>query len=246
MEFSSFVLPITKNMCRTCLSDLNSDADTSLFMNIQDVVEHETVKVKLIDILVFLNCLQHNDEDNWPQGMCATCISTALMAYNFKLNCLKANATISQIFTLQTQSLESSDIDNIDISVVYQDHEYELPFFSSQSVLELDSLQENKEIIPLPPVTEITSTEHPPRKEGEKKYACNSCGKSFTRINGLKNHISKHNDYPKHLCSTCVSGLRVHKGSHLAKQYVTCEICHKNLPNKRKLQKHMNLHGVDQ
>lgn len=56
MEFSTLILPLTKNICRTCL--LESEA--TMFMNIQDLIEHEMHKVKLIDILVFLNCLEVN------------------------------------------------------------------------------------------------------------------------------------------------------------------------------------------
>lgn len=54
MEFTSLILPLTKNICRTCLVE----SDTAMFMSVQDVIEHEMVKVKIIDVLVFLNCLE--------------------------------------------------------------------------------------------------------------------------------------------------------------------------------------------
>lgn len=54
MEFTSLILPPIKNICRTCL--LESDA--AMLINVQDLIEHEMYKVKLIDILVFLNCLE--------------------------------------------------------------------------------------------------------------------------------------------------------------------------------------------
>lgn len=57
MEFTSLILPLTKNICRTCLGEFNCN-DSTMFMNIQDLVEHEMNKIKLIDILVFLNCLE--------------------------------------------------------------------------------------------------------------------------------------------------------------------------------------------
>lgn len=57
MEFTSLILPLTKNICRTCLCEFNCN-DPTMFMNIQDLVEHEMNKIKLIDILVFLNCLE--------------------------------------------------------------------------------------------------------------------------------------------------------------------------------------------
>lgn len=34
------------------------ESDNAMFMNIQDLVQHEMNKVKLIDILVYLNCLE--------------------------------------------------------------------------------------------------------------------------------------------------------------------------------------------
>lgn len=57
MEYTSLIHPITKNICRTCLGEFDS-RDTTMFMNIQDLIEHEMNKIKLIDILVFLNCLE--------------------------------------------------------------------------------------------------------------------------------------------------------------------------------------------
>lgn len=54
MEFTGLILPLTKNICRTCL--LESDA--AMFMNVQDLIEHEMHKIKLIDMLVYLNCLE--------------------------------------------------------------------------------------------------------------------------------------------------------------------------------------------
>lgn len=57
MEFTCLIFPLTKNICRTCLSEFDS-RDPTMFMNIQDLIEHEMNKIKLIDILVFLNCLE--------------------------------------------------------------------------------------------------------------------------------------------------------------------------------------------
>lgn len=54
MEFNNLILPLTKNICRTCLKE----SDAIMFMNIQDLIEHDMIKIKLIDILVFLNCLE--------------------------------------------------------------------------------------------------------------------------------------------------------------------------------------------
>lgn len=247
MELTSLILPLTKNICRTCL--LESDA--TVFMNIQDLIEHEMYKVKLIDILVFLNCLENNDEDNWPQGICSSCVSTALVSYNFKLNCLKANTTLSQIFAIQSPSnLQRSDIDSIDINVVYQDHEYDVPLFSNHAVLDFESSlnsTNNKELTPLPSVTEITATEQPPRKEGDKRYACSLCSKSFTRIYGLKYHMNKHTGTRKHLCPKCgkqfftSDGLRVHLLSHKNVAQFKCGFCNKTYRSRQSLKEHFRV-----
>ncbi|CAK1541606.1 unnamed protein product [Leptosia nina] len=246
MEFTSLIVPLTTNMCRTCLVEYDSN-DATMFMNIQDLIEHENIKIKLIDILVFLHCLEHNDEENWPQGICASCVTTVIMAYNFKLNCLKANATLTQILTIQPLNPQSSDLDNIDINVVYQDHEYGLPFFSSQSILDFESTTPpNKELTPLPPVTEITSTEHPPRKVGEKKYVCSFCNRSFTRIYSLRYHMAKHSNFCKYLCSKCGksfftnNGLNQHLISHKDPQF-KCGFCNKTYKTRQSLKEHFRL-----
>ncbi|CAG5044295.1 unnamed protein product [Parnassius apollo] len=206
MEFTSIVLPLTKNMCRTCLAE----SDSTLFMSVQDLIDHEIYKIKLIDILIFLNCVENNDEDNWPQGMCTSCVNTALLSYNFKINCLKTNLTLSQISTVQSSSttLQRSDVDTIDINVVYQDHEYDTPLFSNHTVLDFEPhVPVNKELTPLPPVSEITSTERPPRKEGfatssglkihkeshtNTEVCCNICNKNFVNRRVLQKHMKVH------------------------------------------------------
>ncbi|CAH2093842.1 unnamed protein product [Euphydryas editha] len=249
MEFTSLILPLTKNICRTCLSEFNCD-DPTIFMNIQDLVEHEMNKIKLIDILVFLNCLENNDEENWPQGMCASCVSTALLAYNFKLNCLKANVTLSQIFTVQANPnhLPRSDIDSIDINVVYQDHEYDVPLFSNHTAIDFEAeVTESKELTPLPPVTEITSTERIQLKEGDKKYTCSLCSKSFTRIHSLKYHMAKHSDFRRFLCPKCgksfhtSSGLRQHLLSHIEINQFKCGFCNKRYKSRQSLKEHFRV-----
>ncbi|XP_049879132.1 zinc finger protein 782-like [Pectinophora gossypiella] len=243
MEFTSLIFPFTKNICRTCLVE----SDTNMFMNIQDVIEHEMHKIKIIDILVFLNCLENNDEENWPQGMCATCVSTALLAYNFKLNCLKVNSTLSQLTTETSPNLQRSDIDSIDINVVYQDHEYDVPLFNHSSLDIESNLPENKELTPLPPVSEITAAEQPPRKEGDKRYACTLCSKSFTRIYGLRYHMAKHSDVRKYLCSKCgkafhtANGLRQHLISHKEIAQFKCGFCNKTYKSRQSLKEHFRL-----
>lgn len=196
-------------------------------------------------------CLfQNNDEENWPQGMCATCVSTALLAYNFKLNCLKVNSTLSQILTIDfSANLQRSDIDFIDINVVYQDHEYDVPLFNHQA-LDFESnlsSESNKELTPLPPVTEITSTEQPPRQEGDKKYACTVCLKSFTRIYGLKYHMIKHADLRKFLCSKCgksfftSTGLKQHTIAHKDVAQFKCGFCNKTYKSRQSLKEHFRV-----
>lgn len=182
--------------------------------------------------------------------MCETCVSDALAAYTFKLNCLKANATLSQLLTMQSSpiNLHRSDVDAIDINVVYQDHEYDVPLFSNHPSLDFDSnINDHKEVTPLPPVSEITSTEQPMRKEGEKKYACSVCPRSFTRIFGLKAHMEKHSYALRHLCPKCgkgfhtSSGLKQHLVSHKDMGQFKCGFCNKIYKSRQSLREHFRV-----
>lgn len=182
--------------------------------------------------------------------MCASCVSTALLAYNFKLSCLKANVTLSQIFTVQSTSSNldlRSDVDPIDINVVYQDHEYDVPLFNHTAIDFRPDVPENKELTPLPPVTEITSTERLHRKEGDKKYSCNICSKSFTRIYSLRYHIAKHDEFRRFLCPKCgksfhtASGLRQHLLSHIEINQFKCGFCHKTYKSRQSLKEHFRV-----
>ncbi|XP_034827937.1 gastrula zinc finger protein XlCGF57.1-like [Maniola hyperantus] len=250
MEFTNSILPTSKNICRTCLMDYDSN-DPSMFMNIQDLVYHEMNKIKLIDILIFLNCLENNDEENWPQGMCASCVSTALLAYNFKLNCLRANVTLTHLFSIQSTPNNFQRADNmdvIDINVVYQDHEYDVPLYSNRPVVNFGlQVAESKEVTPLPPVTEITSTERLPRQEGEKRYVCSLCSKSFTRIYSLRYHMAKHSDFRRFLCPKCgksfhtSSGLRQHMASHINVNQFKCGFCNKTYKSRQSLKEHFRV-----
>lgn len=141
-----------------------------------------------------------------------------------------------------------TDIDAIDINVVYQDHQYDLPLFSNHHSLDFESsVSQNKELTPLPPVTEITSTEQLPRQEGEKKYPCTDCNKSFTRIHGLRYHMAKHADIKKFLCTKCgkgfhtSSGLRQHARSHKETAQFKCGFCNKTYKSRQSLKEHFRL-----
>lgn len=201
-------------------------------------------------ILSFCFLFQNNDEENWPQGMCETCVSGALSAYTFKLNCLKANATLAQVHTMQSSPLNMhrSDDDAIDINVVYQDHEYDVPLFSNHPSLDFESkTSENNELTPLPPISEITSSEQHMRKESEKKYACTICPRSFTRIYGLRAHMERHADVCRHLCPKCgkgfhtSSGLKQHLHTHKAVGQFKCGICNKNYKSRQSLKEHFRV-----
>ncbi|XP_023943852.2 gastrula zinc finger protein XlCGF46.1 [Bicyclus anynana] len=248
-HYANLILPSSKNICRTCLLDYDSN-DPTMFMNIQDLVSHEMNKIKLIDILIFLNCLENNDEENWPQGMCASCVSTALLAYNFKLNCLKANVTMCHLFSMQSSNNfeRANNMDAIDINVVYQDHEYDVPLYSNHSMINFEpQLPESKELTPLPPVTEITSTERPPRQEGEKRYVCSLCPKSFTRVYGLKYHMANHSEFRRFLCQKCgkrfhtSNGIKQHMVSHINVNQFKCGFCNKTYKSRQSLKEHFRV-----
>lgn len=144
--------------------------------------------------------------------------------------------------------MQQSEIDYIDINVVYQDHEYDAPLYNNHQVLDYEPFVPiNKELTPLPPVTEITSTEHPPRKEGEKKYSCNLCSKSFTRVFGLRYHMAKHREFRRFLCSKCgksfhvANGLRQHLLTHKQGPQFKCGFCNKTYKLRQSLKEHFRV-----
>lgn len=145
-------------------------------------------------------------------------------------------------------NFQRTDIDAIDINVVYQDHEYDVPLFSNHPTLDFDThLPEKKELLPLPPVTVITSTEQPARKEGDKKYACTLCDKSFTRPYGLRYHMVKHNGAKSFLCPKCgkefytSNGLRQHSKSHKDLAQFKCGFCNKTYKSRQSLKEHFRI-----
>lgn len=183
--------------------------------------------------------------------MCASCVSTALLAYDFKINCLKANVTLTHLFSIQSISnnfQRSDNMDAIDINVVYQDHEYDVPMYINPSVIDMRSqAPESKEVTPLPPVTEIAATERLPRQESEKKYVCSLCSKSFTRIYSLRYHMAKHSDIRRFLCPKCgksfhtSSGLRQHQASHNNINQFKCGFCNKTYKSRQSLKEHFRV-----
>lgn len=143
-------------------------------------------------------------------------------------------------------NLHRTEIENIDINVVYQDHEYDIPLFNNHASLDFEPFS-SKELTPLPPVTVIKSTEQPPKKESEKKYTCTVCSKSFTRIYGLRYHMTKHANVKSFLCSKCGktfhnSGcLRQHLLSHRDIAQFKCGFCNKTYKSRQSLKEHFRV-----
>lgn len=53
MEFTDLIpLPLSKIFCRTCL------AESENYLNLQDYIEYDLSTVKLVDVLVFLGCIE--------------------------------------------------------------------------------------------------------------------------------------------------------------------------------------------
>lgn len=144
-------------------------------------------------------------------------------------------------------NFQRTDIDAIDINVVYQDHEYDAPLFNHPTI-DFDShLPEKKELTPLPPVTVITLTEHTTCKEGEKKHPCTVCDKSFTNLSTLRYHMNKHDNNKRFLCPKCGKGfyssnafhqhLRTHKNHAPFK----CGFCNKTYKWRQSLKEHFRV-----
>ena len=91
---------------------------------------------------------------------------------------------------------------------------------------------------------------------GERPYACNYCGKSFTRSSYLHQHKRIHRDedqevfksYDPHICDKCgqtfnrKADLKDHVLVHTNERPYQCEMCDKAFRRKRNLRQHEKLH----
>ncbi|CAF3924316.1 unnamed protein product, partial [Rotaria sp. Silwood2] len=82
------------------------------------------------------------------------------------------------------------------------------------------------------------------------RYSCSQCGKSFTTLSGLKQHMHIHSSIKPFQCEVCLksytqfSNLCRHKRMHVDCQTkVKCKFCEQNFSNSTTLNKHQHICG---
>jgi len=86
----------------------------------------------------------------------------------------------------------------------------------------------------------------------EKKFVCKHCGKTYTLMNSLEQHMKSHTGEKIHLCDQCpyssnkYSNLKVHKMIHTGETPFKCTECHKGYRELIPMKKHMlKIHGIE-
>lgn len=88
-----------------------------------------------------------------------------------------------------------------------------------------------------------------PRRQPDKKFACEICGKEFQRKKNIIVHIrSFHNNERNHVCEICNKGfygrtaLLKHQSVHSDERPFVCKICNKGFKIEQTLIYHMEVH----
>lgn len=189
---------------------------------------------------------QVNLDDNLPQGICEQCTSHAITSYHFKITCQKANSTLSHIMTSHP-SPNLPDIDLIDINVIHQDHEYEIPLMNNPSFNLIPNILSNDLTITPVPLKEVPQTVlAQPKEEKDKPFKCTLCSSAFTKVYGLQDHMNKHVQPHKKLCQLCgkcfntIGNLKQHILTHKGARFKCC-ICDKAYKSRQAVREHYRL-----
>lgn len=141
----------------------------------------------------------------------------------------------------------------------------------SQTVMKQPLLKTPNGLLPVPPPkSNITTTKqvycpicsakfskipnlkrHMLLHNGERKYKCGQCLKSYYTPNGLKEHLSNHSAIKNFGCKVCgkkyatASLLKRHSISHSTNKPYVCPYCSKSFKSLMLCRKHINIHKKD-
>ncbi|XP_071448084.1 zinc finger protein 62-like [Hetaerina americana] len=82
-------------------------------------------------------------------------------------------------------------------------------------------------------------------------YICEKCGKTFSKRDGLNNHLMRHEDVKPYACTSCPKSfitrraLVVHVRQHTGERPYMCEVCGKNFTGPTSLYVHQRKHRAD-
>ena len=90
-------------------------------------------------------------------------------------------------------------------------------------------------------------------EEDYQKHECETCGKKFSSMSGLKHHLELHGGIKKYQCNKCpkafptIAYLNRHNRNHVIKSKEkthSCDICSKNFYFIGALRAHLKSHGI--
>ncbi|KAF5269165.1 hypothetical protein FQR65_LT02465 [Abscondita terminalis] len=198
---------IMQKICRSCMCE--SSEMRSVFET-KGAVEGE---IQLAEMLMACTSIQILSDDGLPVQLCISCEIKLDSAFEFKMQCQKADTALRQLTNQQGQKgpIKQESFDIIikpDLSHTYNDQGGDSE--SSETQSNVKSTASNtftctycQKILRTKKGLKI----HERRHTGEKLRSCHLCQAKFTRTNHLRRHIETHNksnlNTTSYICIEC-------------------------------------------